>query len=754
MSSAYKFNPFSNTLEEIPDPVAPDVSGQVLSTVLTGLDTTAGAVTAVDSVLGSIGKLTGRLSAVEVPVAQVLVVAKTGGDYATIQAAINAVTDASASKPYVVKVEAGLYTANVVMKDYVFVTAANPFSATIVGKVTGTINAQCALQGFNISLVSAADGEIAVSTDGTGLFVCYDCSISISGAGNFSCTGFSRLQGSGSLNTVGVVDRRTTASITKDSTGFALGGAASWVITNISYSGSAAYASGTHTGVACSSTGVVSATSGKINFTSTVAFSGEVRGFYTSTASTGLRLWQGFLIRLLGTSGGTAYGFCINTSSGAGEQTYTGCALFIDGFTNEYSTNAAVTDSQKVWLQSCNKDLAKSGAGLSILTPYDENHSGFIEFDSAGATYWGFVPATRVFTLNKRATGLVKSSPVIGASGQTVTLTNYAVNIVYLTSAGVLASTTTYTEAIPTGNVVLFQVYSDGTNYIVKKETHPVSFNQSASLYLHGVLGAVIENNGGANITLLSGANRTIKMVTASTAIDHGLNTVIPDSAGAAISFTSFYTSASGTAIDETGITQIPTKYQQSGTALGNAANNARCVVRVGVILDSLNSSAPQYVFVYHNAVFTGGGAATAAANAIAANNITAFPPALVGLEVIQLGFITLLANGSGTGSITVVDISKRTIASNATAGAASTSAGNVVTVVSNFAGVLSATDTSVQLALDTLDDHTHLGVATEATPAAANAAGVKGSVRWDAGFVYVCVDTNTWKRAAISTWS
>jgi hypothetical protein len=317
----------------------------------------------------------------------------------------------------------------------------------------------------------------------------------------------------------------------------------------------------------------------------------------------------------------------------------------------------------------------------------------------------------------------------------------------------VLTSTTSYTEAISTGNVGLFQVYSDGTNYIVKKETHPASFNQAASLYLHGVLGSVIENNGGANITLLSGPNRTIKMVTASTAIDHGLNTVIPDSAGAAITFTSFYTSASGTAIDETGITQIPTKYQQSGTALGNAPNGARCVVRVGVILDSLNSSAPQYVFVYHNAVFTGGGAATAAANAIAANNITAFPTALTGLEVIQLGFITLLADGSGTGSITVVDISKKTIASNATAGAASTSAGNVITVVSNFAGVLSATDTSVQLALDTLDDHTHLGVATEATPAAANAAGVKGSVRWDASYVYVCVDTNTWKRAAIATW-
>lgn len=38
-------------------------------------------------------------------------------------------------------------------------------------------------------------------------------------------------------------------------------------------------------------------------------------------------------------------------------------------------------------------------------------------------------------------------------------------------------------------------------------------------------------------------------------------------------------------------------------------------------------------------------------------------------------------------------------------------------------------------------------------TPASASAAGTKGQIVWDANYIYVCVATNTWKRAAIGTW-
>ena len=41
----------------------------------------------------------------------------------------------------------------------------------------------------------------------------------------------------------------------------------------------------------------------------------------------------------------------------------------------------------------------------------------------------------------------------------------------------------------------------------------------------------------------------------------------------------------------------------------------------------------------------------------------------------------------------------------------------------------------------------------TSKTPASAGATGNKGEVCWDSGFLYVCVDTNTWKKAAIASW-
>jgi len=41
----------------------------------------------------------------------------------------------------------------------------------------------------------------------------------------------------------------------------------------------------------------------------------------------------------------------------------------------------------------------------------------------------------------------------------------------------------------------------------------------------------------------------------------------------------------------------------------------------------------------------------------------------------------------------------------------------------------------------------------TARTPASAGATGAVGEICWDADYIYICTATNTWKRAAISTW-
>jgi len=41
----------------------------------------------------------------------------------------------------------------------------------------------------------------------------------------------------------------------------------------------------------------------------------------------------------------------------------------------------------------------------------------------------------------------------------------------------------------------------------------------------------------------------------------------------------------------------------------------------------------------------------------------------------------------------------------------------------------------------------------TARTPASAAATGAQGEISWDADYIYVCTATDTWKRAALSTW-
>jgi hypothetical protein len=46
-----------------------------------------------------------------------------------------------------------------------------------------------------------------------------------------------------------------------------------------------------------------------------------------------------------------------------------------------------------------------------------------------------------------------------------------------------------------------------------------------------------------------------------------------------------------------------------------------------------------------------------------------------------------------------------------------------------------------------------NLRLAGSVTPASSTATGTRGDIQWDADYIYVCTATNTWKRAALSTW-
>lgn len=47
----------------------------------------------------------------------------------------------------------------------------------------------------------------------------------------------------------------------------------------------------------------------------------------------------------------------------------------------------------------------------------------------------------------------------------------------------------------------------------------------------------------------------------------------------------------------------------------------------------------------------------------------------------------------------------------------------------------------------------TTIRLRTTSTPATSGAAGLVGEIKWDTNYIYVCVATNTWKRALLNAF-
>jgi hypothetical protein len=364
---------------------------------------------------------------------------------------------------------------------------------------------------------------------------------------------------------------------------------------------------------------------------------------------------------------------------------------------NTFLTSTAEGDTQKLWLTSSNKDLGKTGAGLSIITPYDDAKSGFVQWAGTG-DYWSYVPGTKVFTLLRKCAGVVRSTPIIIPAGQTTTLAaDFVTQFIYADSTGTLRSTPTSNEELYNNNTVLFEIYSDGTDYICVKENHPLKFTSAISHAWHRLFGVLLEGRG-AVITVLSGANRTIRIVGEDTLTDHGLDTTVPDSAGNAVAWNVLYNSANGTEV-VAAADSLPGQFND-GNLLSNT--NSVVVFRLAVTKDSLNSTTPQYLARAHTETFSNVAQARTACNA---NNIALFPETIKALEFAQLGFAIITGNGAGAGTLNEVIISRQTFAANFQSIAAATSAALVNTSTVDFDGILTGSDTTVQLALNTIDD-------------------------------------------------
>ena len=130
-------------------------------------------------------------------------------------------------------------------------------------------------------------------------------------------------------------------------------------------------------------------------------------------------------------------------------------------------------------------------------------------------------------------------------------------------------------------------------------------------------------------------------------------------------------------------------------------------------------------------------------------------------------GNLTGNVTSTGSSSFTSIAVTGGTI-NGTQIGATSASAGTftgitvtgtaTIATISASAGAIDGTnigsttpDAGTFTTLATTGDK--VSVQTAKTPASAGASGTAGDIAWDTNYIYVCVATNTWKRALLSTW-
>ena len=324
--------------------------------------------------------------------------------------------------------------------------------------------------------------------------------------------------------------------------------------------------------------------------------------------------------------------------------------------------------------------------------------TGFYSWAAAGPYFDDTTLGT--FKLLVGGTGYIRGKRVTWVAQNYTGMTAGNTYFIYIDSTGTIGAATTHADANYQNYIILFECLRDSTpvtnNQVTVAENHPYDFQVGPSNFLHDTVGPVIENaNNGANITL--DGTQGIQINGADALYDHGLNTTIPDSGGAAVTWIRMYTTAAGKWARQNATTTFTGYYNNAGTPTALTANRY-AVYRLYVSKSNLNSTTPTYFAVLHTAQFS---SLSSANTAIGNGSIVGATNELALLEMAQLGYI-IYAESSA--SIVQVTISKSTLRSTITS-AGTNSAALVNTNVTNFDGWLTAADTNVQAALETLDD-------------------------------------------------
>ena len=343
-----------------------------------------------------------------------------------------------------------------------------------------------------------------------------------------------------------------------------------------------------------------------------------------------------------------------------------------------------------------------TGAGTLDLSAMSLTADAFTGFDSwAGAGPYFDDTTLGTFTLSQSGTGYIEGVAISFAAPQSVTgLTAGNTYYIYIDNTGTLQKTTTLNETLVKQNIVLFECLRDSTTaaniQLTVKENNSYTMPYHTAWYLHEVTGSVIsDRNNGANIVL----NGTQKIEISGTDYleDHGLTTTLSDSGGVAVTWLQYFTNGSGKWEQYTSSDTFTGEWNSAGTPTAPTAGKFQ-IYTLYAAKDDLNSSTPKYIAILNTAEYA---TQVAAETAISDGTVDTATAELAALELVRLGYIIY---SEATTEIIEVLIDKETLRSVSSVNGTN-EASLVLTNTATFDGILSATNTTVQSALETIDD-------------------------------------------------
>jgi len=337
--------------------------------------------------------------------------------------------------------------------------------------------------------------------------------------------------------------------------------------------------------------------------------------------------------------------------------------------------------------------VVSASASLTISTGFDQWSGGGPFFDD---TVLGS------FEVLTGGSGYINGVQVSWAGSQTVTgLLAGNTYLIYIDDTGTIGKTTTFSgQDAYQNNIPLFEVLRDSTGTNIQytvKENHPFDFPVAVSVYNHDAIGTIIENQlQGANITL--NGTQKIEIVGADELDDHGLHTVIPDGGGVAEVWNQMYTTGAGKWATYQASDTFNGFWNSAGTPTAGSGTRFS-IYTLYVSKDNITVDTPIYWAVLDDQEYNNLGTAE---TAIADGTVSLATAELAKLELAQLGHIIYRQS---TSTIVEVIIEKATLRAFFSTGGGTNLASLVLTDVANFDGILSASDTTVQVALETIDD-------------------------------------------------